>query len=64
MAGHLLTRGFHVQQSRIREAQQRVDPESVAIHCLTITMRRHYIVPAPYTTLMESQTHKYCVCNL
>ena len=44
MAGHLLARGYRVQQSRIRESQRKVDPGGVAIRQLTTIRRRQYAV--------------------
>lgn len=65
MAGHLLARGFRVQQRRIRESQRRVDPEGVMMRRLTVTQRRHYNVCAPLSLYHIDGNHKlirYEVC--
>ena len=36
MQGHLLARGFRVQQVRVREAQRRIDPEGCAMRSLCV----------------------------
>ena len=58
MAGHLLARGFRIQQSRIREAQRRVDPEGVVMRQLTVTRRRQYSVPVPLSLYHIDGNHK------
>ena len=58
MAGHLLARGFRIQQSRIREAQRRVDPEGVVMRQLTVTRRRQYSEPAPLSLYHIDGNHK------
>ena len=58
MAGHLLARGFRIQQSRVREAQRRVDPEGVVMRQLTVTQRRQYSVPAPLSLYHIDGNHK------
>ena len=58
MAGHLLSRGFRVQQSRIRESQRRIDPEGGVMRRLTVTQRRHYSVRAPLSLYHIDGNHK------
>ena len=58
MSGHLLSRGFRVQQARIREAQRRVDPQGVAMRQLTVTRRRQYSVSAPLSLYHIDGNHK------
>ena len=58
MAGHLLSRGFRVQQSRIREAQRRVDPQGVIMRQLTVMRRRQYSVQAPLSLYHIDGNHK------
>lgn len=47
MQGHLPARGYHIQQHRIREAQQRIDPQGSVLRRLNAIRRRVYSVPAP-----------------
>ena len=58
MAGHLLVRGFRVQQNRIREAQRRIDPDGVVMRRLTVTRRRQYKVSAPLSLYHIDGNHK------
>ena len=58
MAGHLLSRGFRIQQSRIRESLRRVDPQGVVMRQLTVTRRRQYSVPAPLSLYHIDGNHK------
>ena len=58
MAGHLLARGLRVQQSRIRVAQRRVDPDGVVMRRLTVTQRRRYNVAAPLSLYHIDGNHK------
>ena len=45
MQGHLLARGYRIQQTRIRESQRRVDPEGTVIRRPHVLNRREYSVP-------------------
>ena len=58
MQGHLLHRGFRVQQTRIRDSQRRVDPSGSAIRRLHILNRREYCVPAPLSLYHIDGYHK------
>lgn len=58
MKGHLLSRGFRVQQSRIREAQRTVDPEGSILRTLYVRNRRSYSVPAPRSLWHIDGNHK------
>lgn len=58
MAGHLLVRGFCVQQNRIREPQRRIDPDGVVMRRLTVTRRRQYNVSAPLSLYHIDGNHK------
>ena len=56
MSGFLKARGLCLQQSRIREAMRRVDPEGVLIRSLQLTTisRRSYNVHQPLQLLMSA----------
>lgn len=58
MAGHLLSRGCRVQQSRIRESQRRVDPDGAIIRRLYVLNRRQYSVPSPRSLYHIDGHHK------
>ena len=58
MQGHLLSRGFRIQQQRIREAQRRVDPEGSLMRRLRTVNRRQYQVPAPLSLWHIDGNHK------
>ena len=49
MLGQLLSRGVRVQQHRVRESQQRIDPEGSMLRRLNCIHRRVYKVHAPRT---------------
>ena len=42
MLGHLVSRGYRVQQVRVREAMRRVDPEGSIMRRLSSLNRRQY----------------------
>ena len=46
MMGHLKSRGYRVQQVRMREVMRRVDPEGSMMRHLSALNRRRYSVPA------------------
>ena len=58
MRGHLLSRGFRVQQQRIREAQRAVDPEGSIMRRLSTVNRRAYKVAAPRSLWHIDSNHK------
>ena len=58
MIGHLLARGYRVQQIRVREAQRRVDPQGAIVRRLHALNRRHYFVPAPRSLYRVDGNHK------
>ena len=58
MIGHLLARGYRVQQIRVREAQRRVDPQGAIVRRLHALNRRHYFVPAPRSLYHVDGNHK------
>jgi len=58
MQGHLMSRGFRVQQQRIREAQLRVDPLGSLMRRLRTVNRRQYQVPAPLSLWHIDGNHK------
>ena len=63
MQGHLLSRGYRIQQSRVRESQRRVDPDGAIIRRLHVLNRREYSVPAPRSLYHIDGYHKlirYC----
>ncbi len=47
MMGHLQSRGYRVQQIRVREAQRRVDLIGTIVRRLHAVNRREYSVPGP-----------------
>lgn len=51
-------RGAGVQQSRIRDAQRRVDPQGVLMRQLTVIRRRQYNVRAPLSLYHIDGNHK------
>ena len=58
MQAHLLSRGFRVQQHRVRETQRRVDPEGTLLRRLNGIFRREYSVPAPQSLYHIDGNHK------
>ncbi len=58
MRGHLIARGFRVQQYRIREVQRAVDPEGSAMRKLHTINRRSYSVPGPRSLWHIDGNHK------
>lgn len=64
MQGHLLSRGFHLQQNRVRESQRRVDPEGTLLRRLHTIHRRKYSVPAPRSLYHIDGNHKLIRYNL
>lgn len=62
MQGQLMSRGFRVQQQRIREAQRRVGPEGSIMRRLHAVNRRHYRVPAPLFLWHIDGNHKLIRC--
>ena len=62
MKGHLLSRGFRVQQHRIREAQRTIDPEGSIMRRLRVINRRNYSVPGPRSLWHIDGNHKLIKC--
>lgn len=63
MQAHLLSRGFRLQQHRVRESQRRIDPEGSMLRRLNGIHRREYSVPAPRSLYHIDGNHKlirYC----
>ena len=58
MQGHLLSRGYCIQQSHIRESQRRVDPDGAIIRRLHVLNRREYSVPSPRSLYHIDSHHK------
>ena len=58
MQGHLLSRGYRVQQTRIWEAQRRINPQGAIIRRLRALNRREYSVPAPRSLYHIDGHHK------
>ena len=58
MQGHLRSRGYRVQQIRIREALRRVDPEGSIMRRLSALNRRQYRVAAPRSLWHIDGNHK------
>lgn len=58
MKGHLTSRGFRVQQSRVRESLRRIDPEGTVARRLQAINRRCYRVAAPRSLYHIDGNHK------
>lgn len=58
MQGHLISKGYRVQQSRLRVTQRRIDPAGTALRRLRVLNRRHYSVPAPLSLYHIDGNHK------
>ncbi|XP_019858930.1 PREDICTED: uncharacterized protein LOC109587130 isoform X2 [Amphimedon queenslandica] len=58
MQGHLLSRGYRIQQCRIRESQRRIDPYGTALRKLHVLNRREYSVPSPLSLYHIDGHHK------
>ena len=60
MRGHLLSRGLKVQESRVREAMRRTDPEGTVVRALQlrVTHRRVYSVKQPLSLWHMDGNHK------
>ena len=58
LQGHLLCRGYRVQQQRIRDCQRRVDFEGSIMRRLRTINRRKYQVPAPLSLWHIDGNHK------
>ena len=58
MMGHLKSRGYRVQQVRVREVMRRVDPEGSVMRHLSALNRRRYSVPAPGSLWHIDGNHK------
>ena len=60
MRGHLLSQGVKIQESRVREAMRRSDPEGTVVRALQlrVTHRRVYSVKAPLSLWHMDGNHK------
>lgn len=58
MIGHLTSRGFRIQQLRVRESMRRVDPEGTIARRLFTINRRVYSVPSPLSLWHIDGNHK------
>ena len=58
MAGHLLSRGIHVQRSRLRASIHRVDPVGTEQRRTTAIVRRTYSVGSPNEVWHYDGHHK------
>ena len=60
MRVHLLSRGVKMQESRVREAMRRSDPEGTVVRTLQlrVTHRRVYSVKAPLSLWHMDGNHK------
>ena len=60
MSGYLRTRGFRIQQKRIRESMRRVDPQGTLLRALEMNVihRRVYSVPSPLALWHIDGNHK------
>ena len=59
MMGHLKSRGYRVQQVRVREVMRRVDPEGSVMRHLSAVNRRRYSVPAPGHSSTPTNESRY-----
>lgn len=58
LQGYLVSRGFRVQQSRLRDMHRRIDPEGSIMRRLSVLHRRVYSVPAPRSLYHIDGNHK------
>ena len=58
MQGHLLSRGYRIQQIRIQESMRRVDPTGTALRQLYVMNRCQYSVPCPLSLFHIDGNHK------
>ena len=58
MQGHLIVRGYRIQQTRLRESQRRIDPVGTALRRLNVIHRRLYSVPSPLSLYHIDGHHK------
>ncbi|XP_019853028.1 PREDICTED: uncharacterized protein LOC109582628 [Amphimedon queenslandica] len=58
MQGHLISRGYRIQQTRLRDFQRRIDPVGTALHRLNAIHRRQYSVPSPLSLYHIDGHHK------
>ncbi len=58
MMGHLISKGYRLQQIRIRESLRRIDPIGTALRRLHVMNRRHYSVPSPLSLFHIDGHHK------
>ena len=58
MQGHLLSRGYRIQQICVRESLRRIDPIGTALRRLTVMNRRQYSVPSPLSLFHMDGNHK------
>ncbi len=58
MYGHLVTRGYRITQTCIRETLRRVDPDGVAVRWATAIERRKYKVMSPLSLWYCDGNHK------
>ena len=58
MLGHLQSRGYRIQQTRVRESLMRVDPAGSMMRRLKVLNRRQYCVPAPCSLWHIDSNHK------
>ena len=58
MQGHLISKGHHIQQYRVRESQRRIDPNGTIMRRLHAVTRRQYSVPFPRSLYHIDGYHK------
>ncbi len=58
MLGHLVSRGFRVQQYRVREIQRQIDPIGSAMRRIRVIQRRRYRVNGPGALWHIDGNHK------
>ena len=58
MQGHLMSRGIRMQQYRVCESQQRIDPSGSVLRRLTVIRRRQYQVDGPSALWHIDGNHK------
>ena len=60
MQGHLISKGHHIQQYRVRESQQRIDPNGTIMRRLHAVTRRQYSVPFPRSLYRIDEIDQVC----
>ena len=62
MRGHLLSRGYKVQENRIREAMRRTDPEGTVVRALVVILLILLVVILYIIRLVNQFLPRACYC--